>query len=166
MTTKIFGLGLVAATAAFSLLTVGASAQQPPPAAAAPAKVAPKSAPTPPPVKVEAPAKVAPKAAAAKAADPSPCKGLVETACKAKAELCGWIVPTKVDAKSGAADKAYCRKVAGIAKKDPKVAPKAEVKAAPAAPKAIEKAAVPKATTKAVPPPAAAKAVAPPAAAK
>ena len=154
-TTKMFGLGLVAATAALSLLASGASAQQPPPATAAPAKVVPKTAPTPPPAKVEAPAKVVPKGTAAKAAEPSPCKGLAEAACKAKTDVCGWIVPTKADAKTGAVDKPYCRKVAGIAKK---TVPATAVKAAPkAGEKAVEKAAVPKATTKAAPPPAATK---------
>ncbi len=161
-TSKIIGLGF-AATAAISLLAVGASAQQPPPATSAPAKVVPKTTPPPPPVKADAPV-TAPKTTVAKAAEPSPCKGLVEAACKAKADVCGWIVPTKIDAKTGAADKAYCRKVAGIAKKAaPTAAPKVDAKAAApkAAEKPVEKAAVkavvPKATTKAVPPPAATK---------
>ena len=142
-TTKLFGFGLMAATVALGLFAAGASAQQPPPAPAAPAKVLPKTAPPPPAVKALAPAPVAPKAAVAKAADPSPCKGLVEAACKTKADVCGWIVPKKLDAKTGTADKAYCRKVAGIAKKvdpaakavAPKVDPKAAVKAIPPAAK-------------------------------
>ena len=46
----------------------------------------------------------------------SVCKGLDENGCKGNTE-CGWIVPTKLDPKSGKADKAYCRKIAGVAKK-------------------------------------------------
>jgi hypothetical protein len=61
--------------------------------------------------------------------------------CTAKAGECAWIVPKKIEAKTGKADNPYCRKVAGVAKKaaDAKAAaPKAAAPAAaaPAAPKA------------------------------
>ena len=76
-------------------------------------------------------------------------------ACKAKADACGWIVPTKIDAKTGKPDKAYCRKVAGIAKK---TAPAAAKPAAAAVPATSAKPAAPAAAAKktATPPPAAA----------
>lgn len=129
ITKKKLGLNWTAATVVLGMFAATAAAQQPPPAPAAPAKVLPKApaakkapaaAPAAPaaPAKVEAPA--APKAAkakAAKATEPSPCKGLSEVACKAKADTCGWIVPKNANKKTGVVDKPYCRKVAGIAKK-------------------------------------------------
>ncbi len=78
-------------------------------------------------------------------------------ACKAKADACGWIVPTKIDAKTGKPDKAYCRKVAGIAKKTAPAAAKPAA-AVPATPATPAKPAAPAAAAKktATPPPAAA----------
>lgn len=46
----------------------------------------------------------------------SPCQGLSATSCKAN-KACGWIVPKKKVDKRGRKLKAYCRKVAGVAKK-------------------------------------------------
>lgn len=133
ITKKKLGLNLAAATVALGMFAATATAQQPPPAPAAPAapaKVLPKAPAAKAPVakapaaapaapaKAEAP--VAPKAAkakVAKATEPSPCKGLSEAACKAKADACGWIVPKNANKKTGVVDKPYCRKVAGIAKK-------------------------------------------------
>lgn len=141
-----FGMGAVVATAAFSLFSFAASAQQPAPAS--PAVVAPVKPAAPPAAAkpaATAPAATAP-AAAAKPKTPakaSVCKGLDETGCKANPE-CGYVVPTKADAKTGKVDKPYCRKVAGVAAKKA-AAPAAAKPAAPAAPKAAAPAA-PKAT--------------------
>jgi len=128
-----WGMGAAGATVALGLFAIGASAQLAPgaqqqaPAAQqpAPAAKAPATAPATQPA-AKAPATKAPaaKTEAAKPADPakkpkaaaSACKGLDEGACKGNTD-CNWIVPTKVDPKTGKADKAYCRKVAGVAKK-------------------------------------------------
>lgn len=71
----------------------------------------------------KAPAKAAkpaakPAAAAKKSAKkaPSPCAGLSQSACKGN-KSCGWIVPKKKVSSNGRKLKAYCRLVAGIAKK-------------------------------------------------
>ena len=94
----------------------------------------------------------APKAPAATAKAPkapaaaSVCKGLAQDACTAKAGECAWIVPKKVDAKTGKADNPYCRKVAGVAKKAADAAKSAAAKAKAAvtpAPKAAAPAAAP-----------------------
>ncbi len=156
-----WGIGASAATVAFALFAVTANAQEKP-AAAPKATPATKAAPATPkvaPATKAAPAAAAPEKKKAKAA-PSPCKGLDEAACKAKADTCGWIVPTKVDAKTGKADKPYCRKVAGIAKKaaDTKAAaPAPTVKKAEPAPAPAAKTTAPAAVKKATPPAAATK---------
>jgi len=129
---NLAGSRAAAAVLALSLMSAGALAQQPAataPATAAPAKVAPKVD-VKPAVKAEVKTPVAPKAATTTAAAPSPCKGLDEVACKAKADVCGWIVPKKIDAKTGKPDNPYCRKIAGIAKKTPAAAaaPKVDAK--------------------------------------
>jgi pyruvate/2-oxoglutarate dehydrogenase complex dihydrolipoamide acyltransferase (E2) component len=135
--------GLSASVAALVMFSMGASAQlAPTPAPKAPAAPATAPAPT---TKAPAAATPAPKAAAPKAAAASTCKGLDEAGCGAKTGECAWIVPKKVDAKTGKADKAYCRKVAGVAKKAADA--KAAVGATPAAPKT----AAPAATTPAAP---------------
>lgn len=46
----------------------------------------------------------------------SPCKGLSQTSCSAN-KSCAWIKPKKATDKRGRKLKAYCRLVAGIAKK-------------------------------------------------
>ena len=98
-----------------------------PPAAAKPATTAPAVTTPAAAVKPKAPVKAA-----------SACKGLDETGCKANAE-CGYVVPTKADAKTGKVDKPYCRKVAGVAVKKPATAAPAAAKtAAPAAPAAVK----------------------------
>ena len=129
------GMGAVVATAAFSLFALTANAQQPAPAN--PAVVAPVKPATPP--AAAKPAATAPAvttpAATAKPKTPakvSACKGLDETGCKANTE-CGYVVPTKADAKTGKVDKPYCRKVAGVAAKKPAAAAPATT-TAPAAP--------------------------------
>ena len=139
-----WGMG-ASATAALMMFSLSAFAQQPatPPAApkaTAPAPAAPAATPAAPAEKgiiakaadkAKAVAKSA-KEAAVKVAAPSPCKGLDQPACGAKGAECGWIVPKKVDAKTGKADQPYCRKVAGVAKKaaDAKAAAAAPAKAA------------------------------------
>lgn len=139
------GMGAVVATAAFSMFALTANAQQPATTAPAnPAVVAPVKPATPP--AAAKPATTAPAvttpAAAAKPKAPvkaaSACKGLDETGCKANPE-CGYVVPTKADAKTGKVDKPYCRKVAGVAAKKPATAAPAAAKAAaPAAPAAVK----------------------------
>lgn len=157
------GMGAVVATAALGLFALTANAQQPPAAAPAAPTVAPVKPATPPAPPAAAKAPVTAPAAttpAAGAATPKPvkkvasaCKGLDETACKANAE-CGYVVPTKADAKTGKVDKAYCRKVAGVAAKPKAAAPAATTAPAAAAkPAAPAAAAAPKAAT--VPAPAA-----------
>lgn len=47
---------------------------------------------------------------------PSPCAGLARPACSANKQ-CGWITPKKKVSSNGRKLTAYCRKVAGIAKK-------------------------------------------------
>jgi hypothetical protein len=157
-THKTLGLGAVVATAVFGLFALSAMAQTPPPAAGAPA-VAPvkPAAPATPPAAAKAPvtapaaispaAGAKPAAAAPKKTAVSACKGLDETGCKANPE-CSFITPTKADAKTGKVDKAYCRKVAGVAVKKPATA------ATPAT-------ATPATTPAAKPPAAAAKPAAP-----
>ena len=143
------GMGAVVATAAFSLFALTANAQQPATTTPAnPAVVAPVKPATPPAAAKPAattPAVTTP-AAAAKPKSPvkaaSACKGLDETGCKANAE-CGYVVPTKADAKTGKVDKPYCRKVAGVAVKKPAAAapataPAAAKTAAPAAPAVVK----------------------------
>lgn len=124
------------ASAAMLALSIGASAQlapnqpkaAPPPAATTNQPGAAKAAtPTTAPAKAAAPAKA--KAAA------SPCKGLDEKSCKGDTQ-CGWIVPKKVDAKTGKVDNPYCRKIAGVAKT---AADKKAVGAAPAQPAPVKK---------------------------
>ena len=144
--------GLTATAAAAIMLSMNAFVQTAPttPPAGTPPAAAPKATTPPPAAKAPAvDAKTAVPAAgtAAKkpadpakkaAAPPSPCAGLDQAACTAKGAECGWIVPKKVDAKTGKADAPYCRKVAGVAKKavDAKAAaPAAKPAAAPAAPK-------------------------------
>ena len=135
--TKKSAWGLGASVAALVMFSMGASAQLAP---AQKAPTAPATVPAPttkaPAATTKAPATttVAPKAAPKAAAAPS-CKGLDEAGCGAKTGECAWIVPKKVDAKTGKADKAYCRKVAGVAKKamDAKAAAPAAAKTAPAA---------------------------------
>ena len=152
---QTLGMGAVVATAAFSLFALTANAQQPPAAApAAPAVVKPMVPVAPPAAKapVTAPAATTPATAAkvdkAPKKAPSACKGLDETACKAKPE-CGYVVPTAVNAKTGKADAAYCRKVAGVALKAKPAATPAPAStpaataskpavAAPAAPAAVK----------------------------
>jgi len=116
--THVYGLSLTAAAVALGLFAATVSAQDKPvvkPAVPAAAPAAPAAAK---PAATIAPASpVAAKPVEKKAAAPSPCKGLDEPACKGKADACGWIVPTKIDAKTGKPDKPYCRKIAGIAKK-------------------------------------------------
>lgn len=130
------GMGAVVATAAFSLFALTANAQQPPAAApATPGVVAPVKPATPPAAAkapVTAPAATAPAVVAKKPAKvASACKGLDETACKSNPE-CGFVTPTKADAKTGKVDKAYCRKVAGVALK-PKPAAAAPAATTPTA---------------------------------
>lgn len=136
---KSWGLGIAAATVTVALLAAPVLAQTTPPAA--PAVKAPAATPAPPgKAPATAPAAKAPTTAPApaktekKAAAPSPCKGLDETACKGNAE-CGWVVPTKVNKATGKADNPYCRKVAGVAKKavDAKAAKGSAAGVAPAA---------------------------------
>jgi hypothetical protein len=107
--TSFWTKGVSAVAGALVLMTVAASAQTAPAAPTAPAPAA-KAPATP----------VAPKSTvkdAVKAVTPVVCKGKDEASCKAEAATCSWIVPTKVDPKSGKADKAYCRRTAGVAKK-------------------------------------------------
>lgn len=155
------GMGAVVATAAFSLFALTANAQQPAPTTTAPANpavVAPVKPAVPPaaPAAAKAPA-TAPAAttptATTKAKAPakvSACKSLDETGCKANPE-CGYVVPTKADAKTGKVDKPYCRKVAGVAVKKPAAAAGAAT-TAPAAAKATTTAPVaPKVTAPTTP---------------
>lgn len=138
MKTSTWGLGVAAFAGSLALLSITASAQSTTTAPTAPA--VPKAA---------APAVKAPTAPAA-AKTPAPakaaavvCKGRDETTCKSDATACAWIVPTKVEA-NGKVDKAYCRKVAGVAKKaaDAKQATKdALTKAGAAASKTVTPAA-------------------------
>lgn len=151
-----WGMSVAASAVALAMYSVTASAQlaptQPPAAPAAPKAAAPAPA-APAAAKAAVPAPAAPKAAtpAAKPAVVSACKGLDQAGCAGKAVECAWIVPKKVDVKTGKADNPYCRKVAGVAKKaaDAKaaaakapaaaaatVAPKAATPVAPAAPAA------------------------------
>lgn len=130
------GMGAVVATAAFSLFTLAANAQQPAPAN--PAVVAPVKPAAPPAAAkpaATAPAVTTPAAAAAKPKSPvkaaSTCNKLDETGCKANPE-CSYVVPTKADAKTGKVDKPYCRKVAGVAVKKPAAAAAPTSTAAPA----------------------------------
>jgi hypothetical protein len=145
--------GLTATAAAALMLSMNAFAQTAPPAGTPPAAAPPKAAPAAP----AAPAKTltekakdavkGAKDAVTKkvddtkkaAAAASACKGLDLTACGTKGAECQWVIPKKVDAKTGKADNPYCRKVAGVAKKaaDKKVdaAAKPATAAAPAAPK-------------------------------
>lgn len=99
MTSNRFMAGLVAA-GAIALLTIAPAAAQKAPAA--PAKPAAKAAPA---VKKAATKKVR-----------SECAGLAKSACSAN-KSCGWIEPKKAKDTRGRTLKAYCRKVAGIAKK-------------------------------------------------
>lgn len=133
---RTLALSAVVATAAFGLLSYSASAQQAPAPAAAPAVTKPA---TPPPA-----AKTPAAATAAKpVAKPSPCKGLDETACKAKAE-CSYVVPTAANPTTGKVPAPYCRKTAGVAVKKPAVAKTAAPAAAAAAKPATPPAAAPK----------------------
>jgi hypothetical protein len=152
--TMTWGMSVAASAVALAMFSVTASAQlapTPPAAPAAPKAAAPApAAPVAP--KAVTPAPAAPVTAkgavpakpAAKAAAVSACKGLDEAGCTGKGTECAWIVPKKIDAKSGKADAAYCRKVAGVAKKaaDAKAgsgsaaaAPKGSAAPAAAAPK-------------------------------
>ncbi len=107
MKTSVWGLSVAAIAGSLAMMTIAASAQSTTTAPVAPKTAAPAA---------KAPgAPVAPTAAPAKAAAVV-CKGKDETACKSEATACNWIVPTKVEA-NGKIDKAYCRKVAGVAKK-------------------------------------------------
>ncbi len=147
--------GLTATAAAALMLSMNAFAQTAPPAGSPPAS-APKAT-------TPAPATPAPKGVVEKAKDAvksakdavakkvddtkkaaSACKGLDQAACSSKGAECGWVVPKKVDAKTGKADTPYCRKVAGVAKKA------ADTKAA--APAAKPAAAAPPAAKPATPP--------------
>jgi hypothetical protein len=112
MKTSVFGMRVAALAGSLAMMTIAASAQGTTTAPVAP-PVAPKA--VAPAVKAPA-APVAPKTAAPAKAAPIVCKGKDETACKSEATACNWIVPTKVEA-NGKVDKAYCRKVAGVAKK-------------------------------------------------
>jgi hypothetical protein len=94
----------VAAAAALVLVITPASAQKAPPA-----KPETKPAPT-----NAAPGAAAKPKATKKAA--SACKGLTKSQCGATT-ACGWVEPKKKLDKRGRELKAYCRKVAGIAKK-------------------------------------------------
>jgi hypothetical protein len=146
--------GLTATAAAAIMLSMNAFAQTAPPAGAPPA-AAPKAT-TPAPAapakgvveKAKDAVKGAKDAVVKKVGDTkkavaaaSACKGLDQAGCSAKGAECGWIVPTKVDAKTKKADAPYCRKVAGVAKKAVDAKAAAAVKAAapagaaPAAPK-------------------------------
>ncbi len=142
-----WGMSVAASAVALAMYSVTASAQLAPTPPAAPA--APKAA-APAPAAPAAPKAVAPAPAAPVAAKPvaptaakpaavvSACKGLDQAGCTGKAAECAWIVPKKVDAKTGKADNPYCRKVAGVAKKaaDAKAAAAPKGAATPAAPKA------------------------------
>lgn len=139
--------GLTATAAAALMLSMNAFAQTAPttppattpaPAATTPAAPAKKGVVE----KAKDAVKSAKEAVSKKVADTkaaSVCKGLDQAGCAGKGAECAWIVPTKVNAKTGKADAAYCRKVAGVAKKaaDKKAeAAKAAAPAtAPAAPK-------------------------------
>ncbi len=134
-----FGMGAVVTAAAFSLMTLAAAAQQPPAVAPAPA-AKPVTPPAPPAVAkqtTQAPAVAKPATPAAAAAKKavSSCKGLDETGCKANPE-CAYVVPKDANNKTGAVQKPYCRKVAGVAKKaaDAKAAAPAVAKPATTAP--------------------------------
>ena len=109
--TSKWGMGVAAFAGSLALLSVAASAQStttaPPPVTKAPATAPAAKAPATP---------TAPKAAAPAKAAVVVCKGKDEASCKTEATACAWIVPTKVEA-NGKVDKAYCRKVAGVAKK-------------------------------------------------
>ena len=98
------------ASAAMFALSIGASAQLAPsqPKAAPPPAAATNQPGT---AKAAAPTTAPAKARAAA----SPCKGLDEKSCKGDTQ-CGWIVPKKVDAKTGKPDNPHCRKIAGVAK--------------------------------------------------
>ena len=141
---QTLGMSAVVATAAFSLFTLTANAQQPPAAApAAPAAVPVKpAAPVAPPVAAKAPAPAAaPAAAAAPAKSAAPkvasvCKGLDEAGCKAKASECTYVVPTAANATTGKVPSAYCRKTAGVAVKKPVAAAPVAVKPVATAPAA------------------------------
>lgn len=67
-------------------------------------------------VKPAATAPVTTAAPAKKKQAPSACAGLAQGPCAANKE-CGWITPKKAVSSSGRKLKAYCRKMAGIAKK-------------------------------------------------
>lgn len=156
--------GLTATAAAAIMLSMNAFAQTTPPAGTPPAGTPPAAAPkatTPAPAAPKAttaapgtPAATTPapakgvvekakdavksaKEAVAKKVAPaaSVCKGLDQAGCTAKGAECGWVVPKKVDAKTGKADVPYCRKVAGVAKKAADAKAAAPAGAAPAAPK-------------------------------
>jgi negative regulator of sigma E activity len=62
------------------------------------------------------PAPVTAAAPAKKNQAPSACAGLAQSPCAANKE-CGWITPKKEVSSNGRKLKAYCRKIAGIAKK-------------------------------------------------
>ena len=91
MTSNRFLGGLAAAFATIALAAAPALAQKAPPA---------KTAPT----------------AAKTTKTASPCKGLTQASCGAN-KACAWISPKKAVDKRGRKLKAYCRKIAGIAKK-------------------------------------------------
>jgi hypothetical protein len=146
---QTLGMGAVVATAAFALFAVSANAQQPAPAASpavvkpvAPSAPAAAKAPVTAPAAAKTETKAAPKKAAA-----STCKGLDETACKANPE-CGYVVPKAVDAKTGKADAAYCRKTAGVAAKPKPAATPAAAAPAKPAPAAMAKPNAPTTATK------------------
>ena len=103
MTSKRLMGGFIATVAALAL-------------AAAPA-VAQKAPPTKPAAKTAAPTATKTKTAARKST--SPCKGLSKSQCGGN-KACGWIEPKKKVDKRGRKLTAYCRKVAGIAKKKAK----------------------------------------------
>ncbi len=103
--TSTWSMSVAALAGSLALMTFAASAQTTTTAPVAPA--APKAA---------APAAPAAKTTVAPKVAPVVCKGRDEASCKTEATACGWIVPTKVEA-NGKVDKAYCRKVAGVAKK-------------------------------------------------
>ena len=111
MKTSVWSMGVAAIAGSLALMSIAASAQSTTTAPVAPS--APKAAA--PATKAPA-APTAPKAAAPAKAAAVVCKGKDETSCKSEATACNWIVPTKVEA-NGKVDKAYCRKVAGVAKK-------------------------------------------------
>ena len=133
-------MSAVVATAAFGLLSYAANAQQAP-AIAKPATPPPAAAAPPPPAPAAKAPATAPAAttAAKPAPKPSPCKGLNETACKAKSE-CSYVVPTTANPTTGKVPAPYCRKTVSTAAKKP-AAPAAVAKPAtpPPAPAAAPK---------------------------